>query len=45
LDVTRGGSGSLASRGDGSYSPHAACPYYVSQMLSKDAEIVFAPYN
>jgi S1-C subfamily serine protease len=44
LDVTRGGSGSL-SRGDGGYSSHAACPYYVSQMLSKDAEIVFAPYN
>ena len=45
LDVTRGGSGSLSTRGDGSYSSHAACPYYVSQMLSKDAEIIFAPYN
>jgi len=46
LDVTRGGSGSLSSRGgDGNYSSHAACPYYVTQLLAKDAEIVFAPYN
>ncbi|KAK1746284.1 DNA repair helicase RAD3 [Skeletonema marinoi] len=46
LDVTRGGSGSLSSRGgDGNYSSHAACPYYITQLLAKDAEIVFAPYN
>ena len=44
LDVTRGGSGTL-SQGDGSYSSHAACPYYISHILAKDAEIIFAPYN
>eukprot|EP00804_Cyclotella_cryptica_P007195 CCRYP_009729-RA/>CCRYP_009729-RA protein AED:0.21 eAED:0.21 QI:131/1/1/1/0.87/0.77/9/1400/1710 len=44
LDVTRGGSGTL-SRFDGEYSSHAACPYYISQMLSKDSDLVFAPYN
>lgn len=44
LDVSRGGSGTLSSS-DGNYSPHAACPYYISQALAKDAEIVFAPYN
>lgn len=44
LDVSRGGSGTL-SRLNGEYSPHAACPYYISQMLSKDSDLVFAPYN
>jgi hypothetical protein len=44
LDVSRGGSGSL-SRIDGGYSSHSACPYYISHMLSKDADLVFAPYN
>jgi len=44
LDISRGGSGTLSSS-DGRYSPHAACPYYISQALAKDAEIVFAPYN
>ena len=43
LDVSRGGSGSLSS-GDG-YSSRAACPYYISHALSKDADIIFAPYN
>ena len=44
LDVSRGGSLS-SNDGEGGYSERAACPYYVSQVLSKDAEIVFAPYN
>jgi len=44
LDVSRGGSGSLSS-GDGGYSSRSACPYYISQVLSKDADIIFAPYN
>ncbi|KAL7470659.1 hypothetical protein ACHAXS_010897, partial [Conticribra weissflogii] len=44
LDISRGGSGTLSIE-DGSYSPHSACPYYISQALAKDAEIVFAPYN
>lgn len=44
LDVSRGGSGSL-SNGDGGYSSRAACPYYLSHVLSKDADILFAPYN
>ena len=44
LDISRGGSGTLSS-GDGSYSSHSACPYYISQTLSKDADIIFAPYN
>ena len=44
LDVTRGGSGSLSSP-NGGYSSSAACPYYLSQVLSKDADIIFAPYN
>jgi len=46
LDVSRGGSGSLSSAGgDGGYSDRAACPYYLSHALSKDADIIFAPYN
>ena len=45
LDVSRGGDGSLSSGGDGEYSSRAACPYYMSQVLSKDADIIFAPYN
>jgi hypothetical protein len=44
LDVSRGGSGTL-SQGDGGYSSHSACPYYISHMLAKDADLVFAPYN
>ena len=44
LDVSRGGSGSL-SEGDGGYSSHSACPYYISQVLAKDADLVFCPYN
>ena len=44
LDITRGGSGTLSS-GDGSYSSHSACPYFISRALSKDADIIFAPYN
>ena len=30
---------------DGGYSPHSACPYYLSRALSKNADLVFAPYN
>lgn len=30
---------------DEAYSPHAACPYYLSRALAKHAEIVFTPYN
>ncbi|KAL7551056.1 hypothetical protein ACHAWF_014257 [Thalassiosira exigua] len=45
LDVSRGGAGSLSSTGDGQYSSRAACPYYTSQVLAKDADIIFAPYN
>ncbi|KAL9186838.1 hypothetical protein ACHAXT_010558 [Thalassiosira profunda] len=45
LDVSRGGSGSLANSGQDEYSSRAACPYYLSQVLSKDADIIFAPYN
>jgi len=30
---------------DEEYSPNSACPYYLSQALSKDAELLFAPYN
>ena len=44
LDVSRGGSGTLSSLDDG-YSSRSACPYYLSQILAKDADIVFAPYN
>ncbi|KAL7540832.1 hypothetical protein ACHAXR_010746 [Thalassiosira sp. AJA248-18] len=46
MDVSRGGSGSLTSSGEsGGYSSRAACPYYLSHVLQKDADIVFAPYN
>ena len=38
LDVSRSGS---ISNGDGGYSSRAACPYYLSQVLSKDADIIF----
>jgi hypothetical protein len=44
LDISRGGSGTLSSLDDG-YSSRSACPYYLSQILAKDADIVFAPYN
>lgn len=27
------------------YSPYSACPYYLSQTLAAEAEIVFCPYN
>jgi len=45
LDVSRGGTGTLSSSLDDGYSSRSACPYYLSQILSKDAEIIFAPYN
>lgn len=51
LDVSRGGGGlgnissTSSTRDDAEYSPHAACPYYISQALAKDADIVFCPYN
>jgi Fanconi anemia group J protein len=41
LDVSRGQD--LTMQGD--YSSHAACPYFLSRALSKQAEIIFAPYN
>lgn len=44
LDVSRGGEGTL-STSERDYSSHAACPYYISQMLAKDADLVFCPYN
>lgn len=44
LDIMRGESGPSSSA-DRGYSSHAACPYYISQVLSKDADLVFAPYN
>jgi Fanconi anemia group J protein len=45
LDVSRGGTGTLSSSLDDGYSSRSACPYYLSQILSKDADIIFAPYN
>ena len=42
LDVSRSGT---ISNGNGTYSSRAACPYYLSHVLSKDADIIFAPYN
>ncbi len=49
LDVSRraGVLANLSSsrRDDEGYSSHAACPYYISQALAKDADIVFCPYN
>ena len=27
------------------YSSEAACPYYISRALSKEADLIFAPYN
>ena len=42
LDVARTGS---LTNGDGTYSERSACPYYMSQVLAKDADLVFAPYN
>jgi len=42
LDVSRSGS---LDGGSGGYSSRAACPYYLSQVLSKDADIIFCPYN
>jgi len=49
LDVSRrsGGLANLSSsrRDDEGYSSHASCPYYISQALAKDADIVFCPYN
>ena len=51
LDVARGGAGGFgnlsndSSRDEEGYSSHAACPYYISQALAKDADIVFCPYN
>lgn len=45
LNVSRGGTGTLSSSLDDGYSSRSACPYYLSQILSKDAEIIFAPYN
>ena len=27
------------------YSPHAACPYYLSRGLARYADLIFAPYN
>lgn len=37
---------SEADEGDeDAYSPHSACPYYISKALSKHADIIFAPYN
>jgi len=30
---------------DGSTNNTSACPYYLSQALAKEAEVVFAPYN
>ena len=42
LDVVRG---DVGETDDDDYSPHSACPYYLSQILAKNAELVFAPYN
>ena len=42
LDVVRGNDHITDESG---YSSHSACPYYLSQILSQNAEIVFAPYN
>jgi len=42
LDVVRG---DVEETDDDDYSPHSACPYYLSQVLTKNAELVFAPYN
>ncbi|EJK45218.1 hypothetical protein THAOC_36181, partial [Thalassiosira oceanica] len=42
LDVARTGS---LTNGDGTYSERSACPYYMSQVLAKDADLIFAPYN
>ena len=42
LDVARTGS---LTNGDGTYSERSACPYYMSQVLAKEADLVFAPYN
>jgi hypothetical protein len=38
LVLTVGSSGEVQS-------PHSACPYYMSRVLEKHAELVFAPYN
>ena len=27
------------------YSSHAACPYYISRALAKNADLIFCPYN
>ena len=42
LDVVRG---DVEETDDDDYSPHSACPYYLSQILARSAELVFAPYN
>jgi Fanconi anemia group J protein len=42
LDVVRGVEDTIDND---DYSSHAACPYYLSQILAKNAELVFAPYN
>ncbi len=51
LDVSRGDDGvgnlssSISAQDEIEYSSRAACPYYISQALAKDADIVFCPYN
>ena len=42
LDVVRG---DVEETDGDDYSPHSACPYYLSQILARNAELVFAPYN
>ena len=49
VDVSHGGGGlgniQSSAHDEIGYSSHSACPYYISQALAKDADIVFCPYN